>query len=106
SGQDQLLRSFLGQLGSAVGRVDTGSRVGKLGEKLTVLGRILRPFSLIPGARVVKEVAEVLESGGEASKKIGEQLTLDVTGIRKEIDELLKESEQRIVVVMDDIDRL
>ena len=106
SGQDQLLRAFLSQMGTFIGRIDTGKRVSKLGEKLSLFGKVLRPLGWIPGAGVVKEVAEVLEAGAEGSKKLGEELTQDVAGIRKEIDELLKASEQRIVIVMDDIDRL
>jgi predicted KAP-like P-loop ATPase len=106
SGQDQLLRAFLNQLGSIAGRIDTGGRVSGLGQKLSTLGKILRPVSWIPGARVVKDISEVLDSSGEAAKKLGEELSLDVTQIRKDIDSLLRESKQRIVVMMDDIDRL
>src|SRR5437588_4933907 len=43
SGQDQLLRAFLSQLGSVAGRVDQAGRLSKLGEKLSTFGKILRP---------------------------------------------------------------
>src|SRR5579862_4888100 len=106
SGQDQLLKAFLSQFGSALGRVDTGGRLSALGSKLSTLGRLLRPFAQIPGAAVVQKVSETLEGGGDATKNLGDQLSADVGQIRCEIDELLRQQEQRVVVVMDDIDRL
>jgi predicted KAP-like P-loop ATPase len=106
SGQDQLLHAFLCQLGVTVGRVDSGTRVSGLGEKLSVLGKILRPFGLIPGAHILREAADAMAAGADAAKSIGTQLSQDVFAIRQAIDELLRESEERIIVVMDDIDRL
>ena len=50
SGRDQLLQAFLAQLDAAIGRQDTGERTKKLGKRLATFGKILRPFSLIPGA--------------------------------------------------------
>jgi len=106
SGKDQLLDAFLGQLASVLGRIDTGERVAALGSKLTRLGKVLRPFSWIPGASVVKDASDVLQAGGEATRQIGEEISADVNRLREEIDELLRQEKRRIVVVMDDIDRL
>jgi predicted KAP-like P-loop ATPase len=106
AGHDQLLEAFLGQLGSALGRIDTGGRVSALGSKLSNLGKLLRPFGVIPGASVVKNAGEALEAAGGATTSLGERLSGDVNQVRREIDELLRKNEQRLVVVMDDIDRL
>jgi predicted KAP-like P-loop ATPase len=106
SGKDQLLHAFLGQLGSVLGRNDAGERVAALGSKLTALGKLLRPFSWIPGASVVKDLADGLQAGGEATQQIGEQISADVYRLREEIDDLLRQENRRIVIVMDDIDRL
>jgi len=106
SGDDQLLHFFLGQLGSTLGRVDRGKRVTALGSKLTTLGKLLRPVGWIPGVSVVKEMAEALEHGGEATQELGDQISADVSRLREEIDNLLRRETRRIVIVMDDIDRL
>jgi predicted KAP-like P-loop ATPase len=107
SGQDQLLQGFLSQLSAVLGRNDTGKRTTKLGERIGTLGKVLRPFGWIPGTgNIVKDVAEILEKAGEATTGLGQQLTADVQQVRAEIDDLLRSRNRRIVVVMDDIDRL
>jgi predicted KAP-like P-loop ATPase len=75
SGQDQLLHAFLDQLSSALGRVDSGKRVTELGSKLNSFGKLLRPFSWIPGASSVGNVADLLQAGGEAAQNAGNQPT-------------------------------
>jgi predicted KAP-like P-loop ATPase len=106
SGKDQLLQAFLEQLASALAPDNTGNRLAALGSKLTILGKLLRPLSWIPGASVVRDVSEMLEEGGKATQQIAEQKSADINRLREEIDDLLKQESPRIVIVMDDIDRL
>jgi len=105
-GQEQLLASFLGQLAAVLGRPDAGSGVSELGKKLSTLAKVLRPFGWIPGAEIVKETGQVIQAGADAATSLGERLTADVHRLRADIDKELRKSRQRIVIVMDDIDRL
>jgi predicted KAP-like P-loop ATPase len=106
SGQEQLLSNFLSQLGAVLGRDDPGAGATRLGEQLNTLGKVLRPFGWIPGAAILKDVGEVIASGADAAKSLGERLVADIHKLRADIDTELAKSTRRIVIVMDDIDRL
>jgi predicted KAP-like P-loop ATPase len=106
SGQDQLLQAFLMQFGGLLGRVDTAGRTKKLSERVATLGKLLRPVGWIPGAGVFKDAAEAIESIGTATKELAERLQEDIHAIRAEVDALLRQLGRRVVIVMDDIDRL
>jgi predicted KAP-like P-loop ATPase len=107
SGQDRLLQAFLQQLGAAVNRAEKDKPVKKASGLLGKLSAILKPVSLIP---VIGEYAKIAQeaaaSASEVTKQYAEALAADLQQIRKEIDELLGQLPHRIVIIMDDIDRL
>lgn len=107
SGQDRLLQAFLQQLGAAVNRVEKYKPVKKASGLLGKLSTVLKPVSLIP---VVGEYAKIAQeaaaSASEMAKQYADALAADLQQIRDEINELLGGLPHRIVVVMDDIDRL
>ena len=107
SGQDRLLQAFLQQLGAVVNRVETDKPVKKASGLLGKLSTILKPVSLIP---VIGEYAKIAQeaaaSASEVTKQYAEALAADLSHIRKEIDDLLGQFPHRIVIIMDDIDRL
>jgi predicted KAP-like P-loop ATPase len=107
SGQDRLLQAFLQQLGAAVNRAEKDKSLKKASGLLGTLSTILKPASLIP---VIGEYAkmgqEIAASASEVTKQYAEALAADLNQIRKEIDDLLGELPHRIVIIMDDIDRL
>jgi predicted KAP-like P-loop ATPase len=107
SGQDRLLQAFLQQLGAAVNRAETEKPVKKASGLLGKLSTVLKPISLLPFVGEVAKVAqEAAASASELTKQYAEALAADVQQIRKEIDDLLGQLPHRIVVIMDDIDRL
>jgi len=107
SGRHQLLEAFLGQLAPVLSIPQKGTKAKKVSKLLGLLSAGLRPVSLLPfvgeiakaGKDVADAVAGAAESYANAAKK-------NVVEIRKEIDAILTEFPKRIVVVMDDIDRL
>jgi predicted KAP-like P-loop ATPase len=107
SGRQQLLEAFFSQFTAILEMPKRGEKAKKAGKLLGTLSAALRPVSLIPvigeAAKAGKEAVDALAG---ASKAYGEAMSRDVVAIRKEVDQLLKESSKRIIVVMDDIDRL
>ena len=107
SGRQQLLEAFFSQFTAILEMSKRGEIAKKAGKLLGTLSAALRPVSLIPvigeAAKAGKEAVDALAG---ASKAYGEAMSRDVVALRKEIDELLKEAPKRIIVVMDDIDRL
>lgn len=106
SGHDQLLVSFFSQLGAALGRSDSATGITDIGKRLGTLAKVLRPFGWLPGARGIQDASDIVASLGDAAESLGEQLAADVHRVRAEIDEELRRSKRRIVIVIDDIDRL
>jgi len=107
SGQDRLLQAFLQQLGAAVNRAEKDKPLKKASGLLGKLSTILKPVSLIPFIGDYAKVAqEAAASASEVTKQYAEAMAADLNQIRKEIDELLGELPHRIVIIMDDIDRL
>lgn len=107
SGREQLLEAFLAQFTATLDMPKRGEKAKKAGKLLGTLSAALRPVSLIPfigeAAKASKEAVDALAG---ASKAYGEAVSQNVVAIRAEIDELLTDSPNRIIVVMDDIDRL
>ena len=107
SGREQLLEAFLTQFTATLDMPKRGEKAKKAGKLLGTLSAALRPVSLIPFiGEAAKAGREAVDALAGASKSIGEAASQNVVAIRKEIDELLTDSPNRIIVVMDDIDRL
>lgn len=107
SGQDRLLQAFLQQLGAALNRPEKDKPLKKASALLGKLSAVLKPAALIPVVGEYAKVAhEAAASGADAAKHFAEAMAADLNQLRKEIDDLLRQAPSRIVVVMDDIDRL
>lgn len=107
SGQDRLLQAFLQQLGAAINRVEKDKPVKKASGLLGKLSTVLKPVSLIPLVGEYAKIAqEAAASASEMTNQYAEALAADLQQIRKEINELLGQLPHRIIIVMDDIDRL
>jgi hypothetical protein len=87
--EEQMLRGFFATLAEAAGK-SLRSRKETIGETLTKYGSLLSPIS-----------------GGDAATGLGAALsTVEIEDLKKRLDEILKASNKRIVVMVDDIDRL
>lgn len=99
SGQENLARAFLGQLQAVL---PTKS------EKFRKLGELLGDF-----AESIGGLIDLSGITGGAAGKLGKLIGLvtkrkpkDVPALKSEISKILKEAEKRILVLIDDIDRL
>ena len=91
---EQLLRGFFATLAAAIGKV-LPTKKEQLGKALEDYGALLSPIgALLPGL-------------GEAAKGLGRALsTVELDELRKRLESLLRETGKRIVILIEDIDRL
>lgn len=97
--ESHLLRSFFQTLADALGK-SISSQKEKIGEWLRNYATILVPLSFTIG-----DIVQL--SPGESAKKIGKILSsVELEELKKRIEKLLDDEGKRVVVLMDDIDRL
>lgn len=107
SDQNQLISQFFVQLSSALGRSNDAQAAKDAGMQLQAYAKFFVPLRLIPGAGdYAKLIQELIQGAGDAAVGWGELKEGDLAAIREELDELLVRLDHKIVVVIDDIDRL
>ena len=107
SDQNQLITQFFRQLSAALKRHDYGTDAKNVGEKLKTYAKCFEVVKLIP---VISPYAELgknaLDATANAATTWADHKENDLDEIRKELDELLGKQSRKIIVVIDDIDRL
>ena len=107
SDQNQLVTQFFRQLSVVLRRPNYASDAKKAGEKLETYAKFFEPLKLIPGLGQYTEIVkDALQVTGTAAKSWGDQKSNDLNAIRAELNELLGKQPHKIIVVIDDIDRL
>lgn len=105
--RDALLRQFLASMVKAVkltAHAKEGKRVAK---ELKTYSKVFDTLKFVPGAEPwVSIVKSVVESVGNASEAVFEHKTPDVEAHKDELARALRKFPSRIVVLIDDIDRL
>lgn len=97
--QDALLRGFFATLAEAMDE--------SLPNKKEKVGELLKQYGGLLSLANVTFVGAVEISPGEAAKSVGESLsTVSLEELRSRIDRMLGQSKRRLVVLVDDIDRL
>ena len=98
--QSQLIGSFFKTLADALGK--------SLATKKEEIGNILKRYgSLLSVASIGVLGGAVTLSPGSAATSIGESLsTVELGELRNRLEKLLAEADKRLVIVVDDIDRL
>lgn len=111
SDQNQLVGQFFRSLSVALKRGDPGADAKKAGEQLETYSEFFRPLALIPEptgllAVFATATAWVLKKVGVAAVSWGKLKSKDLEQIRKDLDTLLAKQQRKILIVVDDIDRL
>ena len=107
SDQNQLITQFFRQLSVVLRRPDYASDAKKAGEKLETYAKFFKPLALIPTISIyMKTISETLESIGSATESWADLKSNDLDAIRTELYEILEKQPHKIIVVIDDIDRL
>lgn len=107
SGQEQLLLKFFGQMRTAIGRQDPTRNLESVGKRLQLLADALGPLAYVPVTRdLLAPLRDILSHAGATMQRAAKHAQADVVGIKDEIDRALRGQPRRIVVVIDDVDRL
>lgn len=107
SDQNQLITQFFRQLSVVLRRPDYASDAKKAGERLETYAKFFEPFALIPTVGPIASIlSKVFKNIGSATKSWGDLKANDLNAIRAELNELLRKQPHKIIVVIDDIDRL
>ena len=107
SDQNQLTTQFFQTLSTAIGRSDYGKDAKKAGEKLERLAKLFGPLKIIPEiGQIVGIFQDILKTTGEAAKSYGDSKSNDLHSIKTALNKLLDKLSRKIVIVIDDIDRL
>lgn len=107
SDQNQLISQFFKQLSATLKRKDYGSDAKKAGKKIETYSKFFEPFKLVPGIGQYADIAgQVIKTTSSAVKNWGEFKENDLEGIRSDLNALLEKQPHKILIIMDDIDRL
>ncbi len=109
SDQSHLIALFFKELSFALRREDYGEEAKMIGEKLEAYANFFTPLALIPDPTVnaLSLLSRKVFSGvGKAAKAWGAAYSKDLEATRNELNKLLAKQKRKIIIVVDDIDRL
>ncbi len=100
------------ELSFALGKQNNAKAAVEASKKFKAYAKLFQPFSLIPSAalpflgEIAKIFKEVVENVADTSQALWESASKDLNGLRQEINQWLEELSCKILIVIDDIDRL
>ena len=109
SDQNQLISQFFKQLSLSLKRTDFGEDAIKAADQLEAYAEFFEPLALIPEPSLglmAAVTSKVMKKVGFAARKWGELKKKDLVATRKSLDDYLKKQKRKIVIIIDDIDRL
>ena len=107
SDQNQLITQFFKELSVGLRRPNYAGEVKKAGEKMEAYANFLVPLKLIPILGQYAEIAkDAVQTVGAAAKSWGDLELNNLNAIRADLNKLLAKQPHKIIVVIDDIDRL
>lgn len=107
SDQNQLITQFFRELSTVLSGHYYPSDGKDIGEKLQTYAKILEPLALIPMiGSIIKIFSDTAKSAGSAIESLSDLKANDLNAIKAEINKLLIKQNHKIIVVIDDIDRL
>jgi len=107
SDQNLLFSQFFKQLSHELGLKEHSKNAKNIGEKLVKYSTFFEPLTYIPTVSAFAAIAQkVMCTVGEATKNAGEIKSEDINDIKKEIEKECTKLKNKIIVIIDDIDRL
>ncbi|HAT4339733.1 TPA: NTPase KAP [Clostridium perfringens] len=105
SGGNKLIEEFFGVLIYYLGIEN--NELNKLGEHLKLYSLIIKPFSFIPTVgKLAEGLYGVTKYSSEAISEFCKQEKTDINSLKESINKELKSLNKKIVITIDDIDRL
>lgn len=110
SDQHQLISQFFKTLSVGLKKSDYAQQAQEAGEKLESYAELFKPLSVMsaitPWTLLLSSIPFVMGSVASAAKKWGEARGKDLESARKELNKLLSEQPHKVIIIIDDIDRL
>jgi predicted KAP-like P-loop ATPase len=109
SGRQQLLEQFFRQLRTSVGASDTAARLQRQGDRIAAAGKVVEGVGKVPvpvAKDIIGPIGELIRSYGEGVSRVGKGMEVDVSGERRKLEDSLRELDRRILIFIDDVDRL
>ncbi len=107
SDQNQLISQFFKQISSALKRRDYAGTVKEIGERLESYATLFEPVALVtPIGPPALFLSKWVKGWGSAAKKIASLKSANLDSVKTELNNLLGKQSRKIIVVIDDIDRL
>ena len=106
SDQNQLIAHFFSEISQSLCRDDLAEKYQKVGRTIQKYSRFFVPFSYLPGLQVVGQIAKALQDVGSATEEAGKAQEQNLNAIKFELNKLLAEVDSKLLIVIDDIDRL
>lgn len=105
--RDALLRQFLASIAKAVKLTDHAKEGKRVAKELKTYSKAFDVLKLIPGAEPWAGIIKsVVESVGNASEVVFDYKTPDIEARKVALESALRKFPRRIVVLLDDLDRL
>lgn len=107
SDQSQLTTQFFKQLSISLQKPDHAANVIKAGKRLITYAKFIQPLEMIPTiGPAANKVSMLIKTIGLSMREWGDRKSKDLDSIRLELNRLLEAQPQKIIIVIDDIDRL
>lgn len=109
SDTEQLISHFFREFSKKVKHEDNASIAIRLGNDLETYASFFEPLALIPEPTISfvgTATSKVFGGVGKASKKWGKLKSKDLSGTKNSIEEHIRNMNKKLVIVIDDIDRL
>ncbi|MCH9739997.1 MAG: hypothetical protein K0U38_04030 [Epsilonproteobacteria bacterium] len=109
SDTQQLISHFFKDFSKAINHKDYGKEAEKIGKELETYATFFDTLSLIPEpttSLISKGISKIFSSTGKASSKWGKLKSKSLSSTKVSIEKHLKKFDKKIVIVLDDIDRL
>jgi predicted KAP-like P-loop ATPase len=105
---DQLVTMFFRELKLVISSdINLRELTSEIGERLEILGKILSPIEVVKSFVLIlpglEKLPNAIEKAGSGIKQLAEQ---DPSDLKIELNKLLAKYKKRIVILIDDIDRL
>ncbi len=105
--RDSLLRSFLTKLAKEIGKVDHVKNAKKAAKELKAYANVFDVIKWVPGAEPWASLIKgVLSSTEKAVGAVAEHKSMDIESKKEDVESSLRALNKRIVVFIDDVDRL
>ncbi len=105
--REALLRQFLASIAKAVKLTDHAKEGKRVAKELKTYSKAFDVLKLIPGAEPWASIIKsVVESVGNASEAVFDHKTPDIEERKLALESALRKFPQRIIILLDDLDRL